>query len=364
VETEDYLADHSMSEVRNRNRKGGGSMDSGSGGPTTAKSSEDTVREGMNLLSESVPASIKPYISQAIPYVVKGVSCCEAMVPLAHVGYLRLCEAYVLVEPYRLDLLIPAFMGLVMCFFGGSFMTLIAAIEAYRMVGWEHQMLLFRTLSEDFQKFAVASRQDDQLDLNNDGIADVQQISGRELTQRKTLLFLKTVDPKRVTDCIAGMQAGFLAVIATLKLEFAKAITLGNAIGHVAEKPTQTFIVPVFQSLLPADYQRWAEPLTGYVVKGCIIGIAWFIQRIISACHSAIRGGTMCARNVLEYLDRMNYVHIRAEETMIDEIDGYALAAVGLWFQLSSGFTLPFPLNVFMLPLTICEWFLMWCVNS
>jgi len=343
-----------------RNRRGtGGSMDQG----IAQKSSEETVRAHMNSFGESVPA-LKPYISQAIPYVVKGVSCFEATIPLMHSSYEKAREVAILLEPYRLDLLGPGLLGLIMCFFGGSFVTLIAAIEAYRMVGWEHQMLLFRTLSEDFKTFLLASRSDDKVDADGDGIADVQQITGRELAQRKLMLFLKTVDPKRVSDCIGGVQAGFLAVIATLKLEFAKSITLGTAIGHALEKPTNVYVIPVFESFLPTDYTRWAAPLTGYFVKGTIIAFAWFLQRIVSAVHSAVRGGTMCSRNILEYLDRMNYIHIRSEETMLDELVGYGLAALGLWFQLASGFSLPFPLNVIMLPLSMVEWFLMWAVNS
>ena len=55
-------------------------------------------------------------------------------------------------------------------------------------------------------------------------MADVLQIDNKKLIQRKTLLFLATVDPKRVSAAISGLTAGFLAVIATLKLEFAKVL--------------------------------------------------------------------------------------------------------------------------------------------
>ena len=36
----------------------------------------------------------------------------------------QIASAYL--APHRLDLLIPAFAGLILCFFGGTFMTLIA----------------------------------------------------------------------------------------------------------------------------------------------------------------------------------------------------------------------------------------------
>ena len=42
----------------------------------------------------------------------------------------------------------------------------------------------------------------------------------------------------------------------------------------------------------------------------------------------------------------------------LDEAVGYALAAFGFSFQIFNGFSLPFPLNLVFLPLTIIEWFL------
>ena len=47
-----------------------------------------------------------------------------------------------------------------------------------------------------------------------------------------------------------------------------------------------------------------------------------------------------------------------ADASYLDEILGYGIAAVGFGFQFFSGFALPFPLNVILLPLTIVEWFL------
>lgn len=35
---------------------------------------------------------------------------------------------------FHLDLLIPAFVGIVLCFFGGTFVTLIAAVEACNLI--------------------------------------------------------------------------------------------------------------------------------------------------------------------------------------------------------------------------------------
>ena len=80
--------------------------------------------------------------------------------------------------------------------------------------------------------------------------------------------------------------------------------------------------------------------------------------------HKAMRGGLMFSRNILSYLDQMNYIHIDHEDTIIDEIVGYAFAFLGVWFQLSLGFSIPFPLNIVLFPFTIMEYTLMWIVNT
>lgn len=72
----------------------------------------------------------------------------------------------------------------------------------------------------------------------------------------------------------------------------------------------------------------------------------------------------MCSRNILEYLSEMNIYHLDHEKTIIDEVVGYALALLGLWFQLSAGFRVPFPLNILLLPFSIAEWFLMYFVSK
>ena len=95
-----------------------------------------------------------------------------------------------------------------------------------------------------------------------------------------------------------------------------------------------------------------------------IVSIAWSVQRILSAFHSAMRGGIIFSRNILEYLSKMNYIHINHEETMLDEAVGYGLALVGLYFQLAYGFGLPFPLNILLLPFRMAEYFLIWIVNN
>lgn len=71
--------------------------------------------------------------------------------------YATLAALYARAEPYRPDLLLPSLIGLVMCFFGGSYMTLIAAVEAYRMCGWESSADCLAMLYRDFEAIKAAN---------------------------------------------------------------------------------------------------------------------------------------------------------------------------------------------------------------
>lgn len=72
----------------------------------------------------------------------------------------------------------------------------------------------------------------------------------------------------------------------------------------------------------------------------------------------------MFSRNIMEYLSIMKIYEINHEESLLDEIAGYALAGLGLMFQLRTGFALPFPLNILLLPFSLVEWALMWAINK
>ena len=191
----------------------------------------------------------------------------------------------------------------------------------------------------------------------------MKQIDKAQLVQRKGLLFLKTVDPVRIGDALGGLQSGLLAVVATLKMQFCKAITLGTALGEIVLKPVLKYVLPVLEGVLPDEYRKWGKPLLAYSVKCAAVSFAWFVQRIISAFHSAMRGGHLFSQNILEYLDHMGYYKVDVKATQLDEVLGYAFGGLGLVYQLSSGFGMPWLLRLLMWPFSFLEWWLMWLLN-
>ena len=112
------------------------------------------------------------------------------------------------------------------------------------------------------------------------------------------------------------------------------------------------------------DYKKWAKPVVHYAIKSFAISIAWTVQRVISAFHSAIRGGLMFTRNIIEYLREMKFMDINHEDTYLDEVIGYGIAALGFLVQVFYGFALPLPLSILLLPFTIAEYVLISLVSK
>jgi len=182
------------------------------------------------------------------------------------------------------------------------------------------------------------------------------------------MFFLQNVDPARFSEALIGLNAGLVAVVATLKVQFARTITLGTAMSKTVEAPLKNVFLPVLQAGLPKPYAKWADLLLSYGIKSCAISIAWVLRRVISSYHSAFRGGLMCSQHLVEYLLHIGVMSAKdttpEQRTFWAQCVGYALAATGIYFQLSRGFSLPFPLNVILLPFSILEYLLVWAVNN
>lgn len=172
-------------------------------------------------------------------------------------------RVYVALEPFKIHYLLPSLVGLVMCFFGAHFMTLIATIEAYRSIRYESTLESINALITDFNLVWEANKQDDAIvtistpvEESEDSAAvgeghahtqhhhhhpvprsarkklsrtpskfhmerksvgaaapvpDVLQITSRELVARKTMLFLRTVEPHRFLDAVIGKLSDLYA---------------------------------------------------------------------------------------------------------------------------------------------------------
>lgn len=88
-------------------------------------STKEKVIRYLEAFSGQVPEKVRPYILNAAPVVGLVVELLEKLVPVLVGIYERLLIQYRKLEPYHPELLLPSLVGLILCFFGGSFLTLI-----------------------------------------------------------------------------------------------------------------------------------------------------------------------------------------------------------------------------------------------
>eukprot|EP00729_Bicosta_minor_P017271 gene17271-33313_t len=108
---------------------------------------------------------------------VVGVAVWSYLILISHVYETQYAVVYSVIP---VDLL-SALVGLVWCFCGGLYPTLFAAVEAARLTGWETTSKAVTDLAEEAAIIAAESKKDDAEDKDNDGIADVKHLDGKQL---------------------------------------------------------------------------------------------------------------------------------------------------------------------------------------
>jgi hypothetical protein len=333
--------------------------------PKTSPGDADAAKKrnittAMEAAAGRAPPTVGNVIKILIPYVILLVDLIDKSGPYFAQAYALGLKVWEALQPYHPEQLAPILTGLVLCCFGGSYVTLIAAVEAFRLTGYQRMSAALGIIYQSALTALEASRKDDAVDADGDGVADVLQISQQQLLTRKLQVVFKAVDPDRFSDALTAVWSGSLAVIATLRVQFAQAVTLGASIGDMAYKYVGTTVEPVLRNVIPPEGHRWVPTLVTYACKAFGVSIAWFLQRVISAFYSATRGGQMFATNLQLYLKTNRNIDLPP-----NAVHGIALFMTGAGFlwQLNHGFSVPFPLNFFLLPVTIVEYLLMWIVG-
>lgn len=183
----------------------------------TAKNSDTSPATPTQLAEaavEYVPESFKPYAEKVAPVVGAFGNGVIATLPYLQMAYDACYKFYLVIQPYQG--LETAIIGFVYLFFGGAFITTIAAWEAFKMCGYDETMRCLRILYDSYAIAKAASDKDDQVDDDGDGIADVKQIDASALVQRKALVMLKVLDPQIVSEAAAGAWGGIMGVVGKL----------------------------------------------------------------------------------------------------------------------------------------------------
>ena len=194
---------------------------------------------------------------------------------------------------------------------------------------------------------------------------DVTRSSPQDLMTHKLAVWAMAIkDPEELSVAIGGLYGSWLAVQGVLRLEFAKTITLGISVAEMATPLLQRLTIPVLAHILPKQYHHWIPLMIKTTARALGVALAWRIQVVVSAFHLALRGGLLCARALLRWREKRGYVRVSEEDTYADELLGYSIAACGFYCQLNQGFSVPFPLNILMLPFSCVEWYIRYTITD
>ena len=199
--------------------------------------------------------------------------------------------------------------------------------------------------------------EDDKKDENGDGVADVKEMTD---DGRETQIFTHRSDGRsgRLGETLTGINTGILAVLASLQVRFAKALTLSSALGvTMAAQNGRRDVLRIWRKR-QIKYRKWVKPTAMYSCKFVGFMFAMSIWRMIMAIHSSPR----VHRWHVLHLDAQFDTSTSNSRTTTKQVreQGFfivtsGLALVGFYWQLSNGFRLPFPLNFFLLPVTVLE---------
>merc|ERR1711916_376650 len=286
-----------------------------------------TKEEVMEIAKDTAPPFLLPVIEKAAPVLAILGTVIDVVGPYVEKAIGMAVAFWAFLQPYHPEEAGLGLLGLLVAFFGGHFMVTIATIEAFRMTGWDTTKNCFLSLWEDYKIVKAAYEKDNLVDADNDGTYDVLQRSKKDLTTRKIRLILRTANPVTIQSAIGGINAGVIAVVATLRVQFAESITLGASIGSTLIKFSEKTLHPALEAAIPAEYAKWIDPVLHY-----------------------------CGRRGFAPAAKVE------EGSMIYTAMALGIAALGFLFQISSFFGLPFPLNVLFFPVSIVEYVITWVV--
>jgi len=257
--------------------------------------------------------------------------------------------------------------GAVICFFGGVYPALFAAIEAAKHGGLTKLKAALKDLADEAMIIIEASKKDDEADVDHDGKSDVAELDAKARLVRKADLVVTKMNPVKVSNALASLYQVWIAVMAVLAIKFARTVAFAESICDFIRKPTQRIIVPTLLKACPEKYGKWVPVLTKWITKLVAVSAAFYATSIIVAFTSAITGALIMTRSFMKIARKKGWtlaglLPADDKDTFLDEIGSYAIAFLGFSFQWKLNFDVTFPFSLLLLPVEVAEQFIRWSV--
>eukprot|EP00656_Telonema_subtile_P028970 TRINITY_DN3178_c0_g1_i2.p1 TRINITY_DN3178_c0_g1~~TRINITY_DN3178_c0_g1_i2.p1 ORF type:complete len:347 (-),score=93.79 TRINITY_DN3178_c0_g1_i2:38-1078(-) len=283
--------------------------------------------------SITMEQAMHPFVQKIRPVANAIKALTIALGPPSTKLYHKAEQGWALLQPYHPNELIPLLLGLVLCFFGGAYVTTITAFEAFRVVAYADVSASLRTLWDQY-KTGLAAAEKDAPAVKD--AADETKVFTHKLT-----VAVKACDPDTVNHALLHLQAGLMAVVAVLRIKFAQTITFGSSMGSQIEERLSTGWFPQQLELaIPPEFHKWVPSIITYGCRVLGIAAAWTVQRALFAFHTSVKGGRMIARGGLRYAGKLKGFDAGLYEDSPNLLYLEAtLAAIGFYAQFVRGFS-------------------------
>jgi hypothetical protein len=261
--------------------------------------------------------------------------------------------------------------GLVLCFFGGTYFATIAAVEAFRQFGGDDLLRHLKLILDDVE-IAVKAVQDDAAAKKDKDKGEEGKVDAGHLA----FVVMKSVkEPEKLQLAVRYFLTTWMAVKISLRSKFAQTIALCLKISDTLELPACRIFGPLLSATLGKDLEMWSHTIISTTIKIIAVWVATYVQSVISSVYSSIHGATLFATGLInllgEHFHHLPYVKLTkdptdgkekfdADNSWLDEIIGWPLAALGCYWQFMNNYALPFPFNLVLWPMALVEWFVRW----
>ncbi len=326
-----------------------------------ARSSSDERSVSVPVTIESLTAlvaSIRPFLLKVTPQVVADGQRVKLFV-----------ETHVL--PYYTEALGLFLWNLALIFLGGQFALTIMAIQSFNMVDSGRIRASIDELRESYKDAIHKLREDPEArlvlrgnDVSPGGVVYTvvmlylsDSADDRKNAHHLASICMRCVDPHKLSSATNGIILGLVAIIATLRSNIAKCISVGAMIGnHVADFARRRAQKPLYVKY--PEHKDWVD--VGLQSASSLVGfiISLLLVRVVNAFNSAVKGAEGLVRQILDYLHKKGYcLHVRQEDALVQSAS-IALVFIGVMLQIKLRFTCPWYLKVPMLPVLIVEYLL------
>lgn len=199
-----------MQEMRQRNRGGVGGLGKAAAG---LRRKVQAVANGQEMERRSSLEEAEQM--QVVIVVTRIITIVSPFVDWTYNALIRLWD--LMEENHAQDLLVAMY-GFALCFFGGVFMTVVAAAEAAHLFGWEKISFALHKLHCEWRTARIAFERDNCRDDDNDGVRDVDRMDARQLASRRLLVLCKSVDPEALVRALLSYANTFCGSLTSLAI--------------------------------------------------------------------------------------------------------------------------------------------------